>query len=69
MCCTQYGKLSDIFGRKSSVLAAYVLFLLGIGLWYVFLVLPSSLVVLLTACHTTVCNQVAAVVLRQPFGI
>ena len=46
-CCIQYGKLSDIYGRKSSVLAAYVLFLVGLGLWYVFLVLskqsPSSL--------------------------
>ncbi|TGO56816.1 hypothetical protein BOTNAR_0215g00110 [Botryotinia narcissicola] len=35
MCATQslYGKLSDIYGRKSTILASYVFFALGCAIW------------------------------------
>lgn len=31
----QYGKLSDIYGRKAMLMTAYTIFGLGCAMWYV----------------------------------
>ena len=58
----QYGKLSDLYGRKSTLITAYTLFAIGCLLWYVGLRLMLSFVRCIPVVDTIEVVQV------KPFG-